>query len=81
MAAFPDQNHMTKEETEFAVFCIENLALRLKKEPSKVYSMLTENSDLLYSYIVPCFDSLHTQDRDYVVSDIIAAMRERGLPV
>ena len=56
---------MTPEQSFFAVFCIEALADELKITGDKIYKMLTENSDILDGYIVPCYDSLHTGQRLY----------------
>lgn len=72
---------MNKNELEFAVFCIENVAIRLKKDPSAVYKALTEDSDILYGYIVPEYEILHTQSKDYIVDEILDVMRERGVEV
>ena len=44
------------DELEFAVFCIENIAMRLKKW----YRALTEKSDILNSYVIPGHEMLHT---------------------
>lgn len=71
----------SNKELEFAVFCIENIAQRLQVNAEQVYAALTEKSDILNSYIVPEYDILHTQSRDYIVDDILQVMRERGVAV
>lgn len=43
----------SKNELEFVVFCIENLAVALHMDAQSVYRALTEKSDILKSYIVP----------------------------
>ena len=68
-------------ELEFAIFCVENVAIRLHVSAEKVYDAWTEKSDILNSYIVPCFDALHTQGKDYIVNDILDVMKERGITV
>lgn len=68
-------------ELEFAVFCIENVAARLGKPSDMVYRALAGNGDILNQYIVPCYESLHTQGRDYIVNDILEVMQERGVTV
>ena len=70
-----------KRELEFAVFCIENIALALGVSPEKGYIALSENSDILNGYIVPCYDALHTQGKEYIVEDILALMEKRGVSV
>lgn len=66
-------------ELEFAVFCIENLSLRLGVDGKCVYDALAGESNILNGYIVPEYEMLHTQDRDYIVDDILELMRERGV--
>lgn len=69
----------TKEETEFAIFCIENVALYLKVDASVVYHIFAQKSDILESYIIPCYDVLHTQGKEYIVNDLIDLMQEKGV--
>lgn len=68
-------------QLEFAVFCIENIAIRLEKNAEEMYKMLTEESNILSSYIIPEYEMLHTQSKDYIIDDIISLMRERGIKV
>lgn len=74
-------NHVkikTTDELEFAVFCIENIAIKFGKNAEEIYQALTEKSDILNSYIIPEYEILHTQSKDYIVDDIISLMEERG---
>lgn len=66
-------------ELEFAVFCIENLATKLQKNGTEVYDALTVKSDILYRYIIPNYEMLHTQDKEYILNDILEVMREEGV--
>jgi hypothetical protein len=68
-------------ELEFTVFCVENIALRLGVNAEKVYQALAEKSDILNGYIVPEYEMLHTQSREYIVDDILEVMKERGVEV
>ena len=68
-------------QLEFAVFCIENIAIRLEKNAEEIYKMLTEESNILSGYIIPEYEILHTQSKDYIVDNIISLMRERGIKV
>jgi hypothetical protein len=72
---------MTTKELEFTVFCIENVAEHLGCRGDEIYELLTGKSDILDNYIVPCYDPLHTQGKEYIVNDIIEYMREKGLAV
>ena len=68
-------------ELEFAVFCIENVAAKLGVDAERVYHAFTEQSDILNGYIVPEYEVLHTQGREYIVADILDVMRERGVEI
>ena len=69
------------DELEFAVFCIENVAAKLRVHAETVYKAFTEQSDILHDYIIPEYEILHTQSKDYIVNDIIELMEERGVTV
>ena len=66
-------------ELEFAIFCIENVASRLHVDAQKVYVALSEQTNILNDYIIPEYEVLHTQSKDYIVDDIIDVMHERGV--
>lgn len=66
-------------ELEFAIFCIENIASRLHVDAQKVYVALSEQTNILNDYIIPGYEVLHTQSKDYIVDDIIDVMHERGV--
>lgn len=72
------QLDMTKEELEFAIFCIENIALKLKLTGNEVYDILTGEDNLLDTYIIPEYDILHTQGKEYIIEDILSLMEKRG---
>lgn len=67
------------KELEFAIFCIENIAAYLKRDAREIYKMLTKESDILNSYIVPEYEMLHTQGKEYIVNDIVEVMKEKGV--
>ena len=66
-------------ELEFVIFCIENIASRLHVDAQKVYVALSEQTNILNDYIIPEYEVLHTQSKDYIVDDIIDVMHERGV--
>lgn len=68
-------------ELEFAIFCIEQVAASLAVDAERVFTALTKESDILYGYIVPEYEVLHTQSKDYIVNEIIDVMRERRVEV
>ena len=71
----------TGRELEFAVYCIENVAAALGRSSGAVYKALSGDDGVLYQYIVPSYDVLHTQGKEYIVNDIIEVMAERGVAV
>ena len=70
---------INNEMLEFIFFCIENVATRLNCDGLSIYLALTEKSDILYNYILPCYIPLHTQSKDYIVDDILKVMKERNV--
>ena len=77
----PDEKIKNSGELEFAVFCIENVAAKLGVDAERVYQAFAEKSDILNGYIVPEYEVLHTQSREYIVDDLLDVMRERGVEV
>ena len=75
------QSIKSRRELEFAVFCIENVAAALGKTSGDVYRALSGDTGILHQYIVPSYDVLHTQGKDYIINDIREVMAERGVVV
>ncbi len=73
------ENDISHEALGFAVFAIESVAARLGMPGDAVYRAMVDDSDILYEYIIPSYDALHTQGKEYIVNDILALMRERGV--
>ena len=75
------ENHtaMSAEQAFFAVFCIEALADDLGTTGDKIYKMLTENSNILDSYIIPGSEALHTQGKDYIMRELKELMQKQGV--
>jgi predicted DNA-binding protein YlxM (UPF0122 family) len=67
------------KELEFAIFCIENVASKLNVNAQKVYDALNKQTDILNEYIIPEYEVLHTQSKEYIVEDIIEIMKQRGI--
>ena len=74
-----DTNTQEFKELEFAVFCIENVAKKLSIDGSVVYDMLAVQTDILQHYIIPCYDVLHTQGKEYIVNDLIDMLKAKGV--
>lgn len=74
-----NENIKNSRELEFAVFCIENVAARLGVDAKQVYQAFTKKSDILNGYIVPEYEILHTQSKEYIVDELLEVMKERGV--
>lgn len=60
---------MDKNVLEFVTYCISKLADYLKMPQNEVFSRLYK-SGILYNYIVPSYDVLHTFSSRYLMEDI-----------
>lgn len=69
---------MSRKELSFVIFIIHNLARAWNVYPKKVYEILTDTK-ILDEYIIPCYDILHTQGKEYLVEDITELVKERGV--
>ena len=76
-----DEKIKNSSELEFVVFCIENVAAKLGVDAERVYQAFTEQSDILNGYIVPEYEVLHTQSREYIVDDLLDVMKESSVEV
>lgn len=68
-----------EKELEFAIFCIENVAVRRNVSATEVFEALTKKSSILSDYIVKNYEILHTQGKEYIVDDIMEVVRERNV--
>lgn len=69
---------MDRNTLEFVTYCISKLAKHLKLSQRDVYERLM-SSGILYGYIVPSYDVLHTFSSRYLVEDIVDYMKEKGV--
>lgn len=77
----PEEMIKDANELEFVLFCIENIAEKVGVSPQQIYQVLTQESDILHSYIIPEYETLHTQSKDYIVDDILDFMNEKGVEI
>lgn len=68
---------MDKQTLDFVTYCISKLAQRLGLPQGEVYARL-KRSGILYDYIVPSYDVLHTFGSRYLMDDLTDFMREKG---
>lgn len=69
---------MDKDSVDFVTYCIGNLSRRLGMNARDVYQRL-KTSGILYGYIVPSYDVLHTFGKEYLMEDLTDYMREKGV--
>ena len=69
---------MDKKTLEFVTFCIGKLSVLLKLPQQDVYKRL-KDSGILYGYIIPSYDVLHTFSSKYLMEDLTDYMREKGV--
>lgn len=63
---------------EFVTYCIGGLSRRLNLTKTDVYNRL-KTSGILYEYIVPSYDVLHTFGSAYLMDDLTDYMKEKGV--
>lgn len=69
---------MNRDILEFVTYCISKLAHNLKLSQQDVYLRLKQ-SGILYEYIVPSYDVLHTFGSRYLIQDLTDYMKEKGV--
>ena len=66
-------------ELEFTLFCIESLAELMHKDGASVYQELSSGKNLLQNYIIPEYEALHTQGKEYILQELLSVMKEWGV--
>lgn len=74
-----DLNSLEFKTLEFVIFSIEALASHLNVNAVDVYKALAEKSHVLQDYLVPSYEVLHTQSKDYLVQDLLDVLAEKGI--
>lgn len=72
-----NRNIMDKKTLEFVTYCVSKLSSLLNLPQREVYRRLLK-SGILYGYIVPSYDVLHTFGSHYLMDDLIDYMKEKG---
>lgn len=70
--------NMDKKTLQFVTYCISKLSHLLMLPQQEVYSRL-KKSGILYDYIVPSYDVLHTFSSRYLMEDLTDYMKEKGV--
>lgn len=69
---------MDAKTLRFVTYCISKLAGLLNLSQGEVYRRLNK-SGILYDYIVPSYDVLHTFSSRYLMEDLTDYMKEKGV--
>lgn len=69
---------MDKKTLRFVTWLISKLSESLQMPQNEVFRRLYK-SGILYNYIVPSYDVLHTFSAQYLMEDITDYMREEGV--
>ena len=69
---------MNKDKVDFISYRIGNLARRLHLSQKEVYNT-PKSSGILYDYIIPSYDVLHTFSKEYLIEDLTSYMKEKGV--
>lgn len=69
---------MDEKTLEFVTYCIGKLSVLLQMPQKEIYKRL-KISGILYDYIVPSYDVLHTFSTRYLMDDLTEYMREKGV--
>ena len=69
---------MDNKTLEFVTYCIGQLSLLLKLPQREIYKRL-KKSGILYGYIVPSYDVLHTFGSRYLMEDLTEKKKKKGV--
>lgn len=72
------ESKIDKKTLRFVTFCIRKLSDSLNMPLGEIYSRLYK-SGILYDYIVPSYDVLHTFGTKYLLDDLTDYMKEEGV--
>lgn len=69
---------MSAQQIDFATYCIGNLSQRMGLSQREVYNRL-KRGGILFGYIIPAYETLHTFSKEYLMIDLLDYMREKGV--
>ncbi len=71
---------MTRENTEFVIYIINEIANARGLAPSKIYRIL-DSTGCISNYLVPFYDVLHTMSSGSVMNDVQEYVEARGVSI
>ena len=67
-----------RRQIDFSVFLLYRLAEHLQQPAASVYRKL-EQAKVFEEYVIPYYDVLHTLGEEYLVEDVTAYAKKRGV--
>lgn len=68
-----------QDELEFVIFCIENVALKLNKNPKEVFNLFLNTQ--LIDYLTENYEILHSLSKEYIVNDLGDILKKEGVHI
>lgn len=68
---------ISKQATEFVVFCIENTAERLGISGAELFHEL-KRTDGIRSFLYPSYATLHTQGKEFIIDETLEYIRRHN---
>lgn len=68
---------LESRRTEFAVFCIENVAERLRISGKDVVGELAKTNGV-ECFLYPSYEALHTQGKEYITDEVLEYLRQNN---
>ncbi|WP_166079119.1 DUF3791 domain-containing protein [Xiamenia xianingshaonis] len=71
-------SEIERRKIDFSVFLLHRLSDRFERPAAHLYREL-EPAKVFEGYVIPYYDVLHTLGEEYLVEDVIAYARNRGV--
>ncbi len=71
-----DNHDISKRELEFATFCIEILREAREITSKEAYCLLVDHSSIMHDFLIPNYEILHSQSREYILEEIEKLLEE-----
>lgn len=70
------KQYISHKELEFATFCIEILREKKLLTSTEAYQLLTEKTNVMYDFLIPNYEILHSQSKEYILTEMLTALEE-----
>lgn len=73
-----NSNDISKRELEFATFCVEILREKNNITSKEAYLLLTKESSVMQDFLLPNYEVLHSQSREYILDEMMKLLQEEN---